>query len=358
MREQIPKGPAVAPALPLSRASFGTSQRKCACGGSGSSGGECEECKKKQGPTLQRRAAGRSDPSAVPSIVHDVLRSPGQPLDPAARAWLEPRFGHNFSRVRVHADSAAAESARTVNALAYTVGRDVVFAAGQYAPHSTAGQRLLAHELTHVLQQPGGGEAMQAVPSSRDGDAHEREAEALADRIVSSPGRSPLPTVSPLRLMRFPDTKQPGPECSESRAKGQKLPLVADFAGERGFATLPANGYPGPGGFLLFKDAVEIKISAHWEEQIPNPPQRPPEQQNRRPDSPQYYLRLNGWADACSAGEEGSPASSVQSGNLSIGADHNVPLRNLRPGRYGLEILPSTAAAEPNRVLKGHAEVT
>ena len=70
----------------------------------------------------------------APSIIHDVLRAPGQPLDATTRAFMEPRFGHDFSRVRVHSDAKAAESARAVNALAYTVGQDVVFGVGQYAP--------------------------------------------------------------------------------------------------------------------------------------------------------------------------------------------------------------------------------
>ena len=70
----------------------------------------------------------------VPAIVHDVLRSPGQPLDGDTRAAMEPRFGHDLSRVRVHADARAAESARAVRARAYTVGRDLAFGAGQYRP--------------------------------------------------------------------------------------------------------------------------------------------------------------------------------------------------------------------------------
>ena len=66
---------------------------------------------------------------------------------------MEPRFGYDFSRVRVHTDARATQSARAVNALAYTVGRDVVFDAGQYAPHTNEGKSLMAHELTHVVQQ-------------------------------------------------------------------------------------------------------------------------------------------------------------------------------------------------------------
>jgi hypothetical protein len=102
---------------------------------------------------LQRVAINAAPVSEVPPIVHDVLRSPGQSLDANSRAFMEPRFGHDFSGVRVHADARAAESARAVNALAYTVGRDVVFGVGQYAPSTSYGQRLLAHELTHVAQQ-------------------------------------------------------------------------------------------------------------------------------------------------------------------------------------------------------------
>ena len=66
---------------------------------------------------------------------------------------MEPRFGHDFGQVRVHTDSSAAESARAVDALAYTMGKDIVFARGQYAPHTSAGQDLLAHELAHTIQQ-------------------------------------------------------------------------------------------------------------------------------------------------------------------------------------------------------------
>ena len=136
--------------------SGGMVQRQCACGTHTMGRGQCAECAKKKS-VLQRKAqdprhnAHRSD--TVPPIVHEVLRSPGQPLDPATRDFFEPRFGHDFSQVRVHVDTKAAESARAVNAFAYTVGRNVVFGSGQYAPRRDAGQRLLAHELTHVAQQ-------------------------------------------------------------------------------------------------------------------------------------------------------------------------------------------------------------
>lgn len=155
-------------------------QRKCTCGGTPGPSGECAECRRKR-LALQRRATDRAKPSSVPPVVHEVLRSSGQPLDPTTRAFMEPRFGHDFSRVQVHADAKAAESARAVNALAYTVGRDVVFAAGQYAPGIVAGQRLLAHELTHVVQQDrvaASGDAQPVIV--REQDASEAEAQQAA----------------------------------------------------------------------------------------------------------------------------------------------------------------------------------
>ena len=102
-------------------------------------------------PSLYR---GLAQPDVTP-MVHEVLGSPGKPLDPATRAFFEPRFGYDFSQVRVHTDPKAAESAHSINARAYTAGRNIVFHRGQYAPQMLEGQRLLAHELTHVVQQGG-----------------------------------------------------------------------------------------------------------------------------------------------------------------------------------------------------------
>ena len=89
----------------------------------------------------------------APAIVHDVLRLPGHPLDAATRAYFEPRFGRDFSRVRVHTDRLAAASVRNLNANAYTVGHDIVFGEGRFAPGTRAGRRLIAHELAHIVQQ-------------------------------------------------------------------------------------------------------------------------------------------------------------------------------------------------------------
>jgi hypothetical protein len=125
-------------------------QRKCSCGGSGGSGTECEECKPTEAPTLLRKAPSATESGFAPPIVHEVLKSPGQPLDKDTRRFFEPRFGHDFSKVRVHTDWRAAESAQAVGALAYTVGHRIVFGRGEFAPNDLAGRQLLAHELAHV----------------------------------------------------------------------------------------------------------------------------------------------------------------------------------------------------------------
>ncbi len=176
-------------------------QRKCTCGGSAGLSGECDQCKRNKllGKPLQRKLAinepgdeyereadrvaeqvmrmpdpgkqnGRAPKpvlplvqcpvigngagvGAVPPIVHEVLSSPGQPLDAATRGFFDPRFGHDFRNVRIHSDTKASASARRMRALAYTIGQDIVFGAGQFASGTVRMNNLLAHELAHVDQQ-------------------------------------------------------------------------------------------------------------------------------------------------------------------------------------------------------------
>ena len=175
-------------------------QHKCACGGSGGFAGECSECRSKKllGKPLQTklrinepgdeyeqeadRVADQvmrmADPAAktetaktatprmqrmvtsttagletAPSIVRDVLASPGEQLDTTTRAFFEPRFGHDFSQVRVHADAIAAKSTHAVNAKAYTVGNHVVFGQVKLASDTRGAKEILAHELVHTIQQ-------------------------------------------------------------------------------------------------------------------------------------------------------------------------------------------------------------
>lgn len=189
---------------------YGLLQRQCACGTHTIGGSECESCRKEKASIKLQRAAINSQPFyEVPSSVHEALRTPGQPLDAATRAFFEPRFGYDLSRaatsisrtsqsalivgsandplereadefagnalrtpssqltpstqetradlsrIRIHTDALAAESSRAVNALAYTVGNHIVFGTGSYAPTTVAGKRLLAHELAHTIQQGG-----------------------------------------------------------------------------------------------------------------------------------------------------------------------------------------------------------
>ncbi|HEY3861208.1 MAG TPA: DUF4157 domain-containing protein [Verrucomicrobiae bacterium] len=163
-------------------------QRACSCGSSGS-GGECEECRKKK---LQRKTSGlgAGNNSTAPPIVHEVLRSPGHPLDAGTRAFMEPRFGHDFSRVRVHADTRAAESARAVNAFAYTVGQDVVLDSGSLPPSSKERMGVMAHELVHTLQQPRNGSLPETLQIGSESNAAETEAEQLGGAAVRRMART------------------------------------------------------------------------------------------------------------------------------------------------------------------------
>ena len=169
-----------------------------------SNGVECPECRAKReqreqhAGSLQRAAVNTAPTPAVPSIVHDVLNTPGQPLDRGTRAFMEPRFGHDFSGVRVHTDTKAAQSARAVNALAYTVGKDVVFGMGQYQPGTMGGKRLLAHELTHTIQQGMGGKGIQMAAKMSDANnSAEREARTVADTVMSRQSLQPIHHQSP-----------------------------------------------------------------------------------------------------------------------------------------------------------------
>lgn len=139
---------------------------------------------------LQRKESGHG-PDVAPPIVHDVLRSPGESLDAETRGLFEPGFGHDFSHVRLHTDERAQKSASAVNAAAYTVGGDIVLGNGQSKPETPAGRQLLAHELTHVVQQTGGG-TRPSVPEAGSLEvapvncSAEREAGAVAQGVESA----------------------------------------------------------------------------------------------------------------------------------------------------------------------------
>lgn len=214
--QHLPAIPTVTASMPYTPVR-GLLQRKCACGGTHGLAGQCTDCNKKKA-RLQLKALDRSQPAAsvspsdlpvmqrklsigasndpleqeadrvagqvlaapshpnfigmrrtirrfttrssereemVPASVDHVLASPGASLDPELQADMSRRFGHDFSRVRIHSDAVAAQSAREVNGAAYTVGHNVVFGEGRFAPGTEKGRRLLAHELTHVVQMDG-----------------------------------------------------------------------------------------------------------------------------------------------------------------------------------------------------------
>ena len=120
--------------------------------------------------------------STAPPIVNRVLSSPGQPLDTATRSFMEPRFRHDFSHVRIHTDRRAAESAHEVDAVAYTVGSHIAFS----NPAQKADRRLLAHELAHVVQQDGvSAEPDSTIEIGRANDHSEKEADALASSVMN-----------------------------------------------------------------------------------------------------------------------------------------------------------------------------
>jgi hypothetical protein len=143
-------------------------------------------------PKVQAKAA--SGGSAVGDSTHDtiesVVNSGGQPLSDATRAFMEPRFGHSFGDVRVHADSEAARSAALVQARAYTLGSNIVFGAGQFAPETNDGRRLLAHELTHVIQQT------TAAPDAENATT-QRAIQRDPNASIAPPTPAPMSTTPP-----------------------------------------------------------------------------------------------------------------------------------------------------------------
>jgi len=184
-----------APASPAGRAL----QRKCVV---------CEEEEKSKLQTKRRSSDGGHPVTSAPPIVHEALRSPGQPLGEPTRMFMESRFRRDFGDVRVHTDGRAAESARAVNALAYTVGRDIVFASGNYSPYSSAGRRLIAHELTHALQQGVPASASASRLESPHGAPEHGADEGANSALVGSV--SPLGTGTSGRLVQ----RQPAPGTS------------------------------------------------------------------------------------------------------------------------------------------------
>jgi Domain of unknown function (DUF4157) len=194
----------------------GTIQRTCACDGA-------EPCGCDTTPPLPwvQREAG--DVSAAPSrsVAATALRGQGagRPLDAASRGFMEPRFGHDLSGVRIHTDAAAARGARLLNAHAFTVGNDVYFAQGRYDPATLPGRTLLAHELTHTIQQggaAGGAVALSSAAVSHPNDASEREAESVAHHVAGGSPGAPAISSAPTAIQRQEDAGTPASDPSQA----------------------------------------------------------------------------------------------------------------------------------------------
>jgi hypothetical protein len=234
--EQVMRMPDPVPATPSSGAPV--LRRKCACEGSGA---PCAACSAEHEDVLQRKSAGVVAPTEAPPIVHEVLASPGRPLDAATRTFFEPRFGYNFSRVRVHTDAKAAESARALNALAYTAGREVVFGAAGFSPGTPAGKRLIAHELAHVAQQAKGqlpahrGSSNPSVNQSVDSLA--RQSDEVAARCSTETASPSLDAQTPTKTS--PSARNLQRQASErtAAAPDDKVTLQAAQAKGPSFRT-------------------------------------------------------------------------------------------------------------------------
>lgn len=162
-------------------------QRRCACGQHSPGGGTCGRCAG-EAAMLHRMAIKAAGPVLAPPLVHDVVRSAGQPLDGRTLSLFETRFGRDFSHVRVHSDARAAQSAAAVDALAYTHRNHIVFGAGQYVPTTASGRALLGHELTHTIQQSASSASSSAAIEIGAADsAAEHEAVSASLSVQSGP---------------------------------------------------------------------------------------------------------------------------------------------------------------------------
>jgi Domain of unknown function (DUF4157) len=201
-------------------------QRQCSCGGS------CDKCQShEEHGRVQLKQAGSGGPgsTAAPPIVHEVLRGGGQPLDGATRAFMEPRFGRDFSGVRVHAGTDADRAAKAVHARAYTVGQHIVFGSGEFAPTLGRGRQLLAHELTHVVQQNGEGKLVQRAETDTKGgcsslkdtkpDINDLVNHALVEARGGSASPNPLSVIQGL-FDRLGANTSPGRSAIEDWASG------------------------------------------------------------------------------------------------------------------------------------------
>lgn len=234
-------------APPLSGAKY-SNKGSCSCGGT------CPRCAASKAP-----AAGQAKPDTA--SVAPLLRSAGEPLAPALRAQLEPRFGADFGAVRVHRGSQAEASARALRARAYTVGQHIVFGAGEYAPQTATGQHTLAHELTHTLQQRRAS-AVQALSVGPSEDHHEREAEQIASAVLAParPGQSaPRPQATALAVQRLQRLSDSEFESSSGVATGISDGSMGTVSGVHGSSATASDCFGTEGCGIHFDFAKAYK---------------------------------------------------------------------------------------------------
>ena len=199
------------------------------------------------GLVAQRRASGDDEGDSSP--VHAVVSSKGSPLEPGVRRDMEAAVGRDFGDVEVHTDSQAADSARSVQAHAYTVGNHIVFGEGRFRPDTDEGRHTLAHELTHVVQQRegpvDGTPAAGGIRVSDPGDRFEREAEANASRVTAGGGASneATPPTAAAPVQREADDADEAPVQRQAAEEEQEEEAPAEAA-EAPPAEVPAEGGP------------------------------------------------------------------------------------------------------------------
>ena len=220
---------------------------------------KCTACEDENKESIQREAASNDSASLDPTTATQVAARGGAALSAELRDYFEPRFNHDFGAVRVHAGNDADQGARAVQARAYTVGPDIVFGSGEFAPHTDSGKRLLAHELTHVIQQSGGSATISRAPSPTDSTRPDRPpieaapaplhlqrackpAAACTAPIPGDPGRFGEKTAKDEAALRAasgpaPASGAPAP-CSAPRHKDRATELTALVTGAG--VTLPA----------------------------------------------------------------------------------------------------------------------
>src|SRR5215212_9756980 len=165
---------------------------------------ECLDCEMEEEEEEEKMEISRK-PSATSNLqggdqvtneINDIRSSSGSPLDPGTKEFLGSRFGYDFSKVRIHSNEKAARSAYSVNSLAYTVGNDIVFGEGQYKPDTLEGNRLLAHELTHVIQQT----STDRLHLDHSDDKHDRSPMAVHLMVQRDPAPKEPARTTPLAV--------------------------------------------------------------------------------------------------------------------------------------------------------------